>query len=80
MQNDFINRAIEFYIGCLRNEKNVDYTAPTLSSVIKSQIQDTERNLSEMLLKLAVEVAKQNHISVYCGEVDADALYRLNDM
>lgn len=33
-----------------------------------------------MLLKLAVEVAKQNHISFYCGEVDDDALYRLNDM
>ena len=39
-QNDFINKAIEFYIGYLHNEKNIDYIAPILSSVIKSQMQD----------------------------------------
>ena len=58
-QNDFINKAIEFYIGYLRNEKNIDYIAPILSSVIKSQMTDIERNLSEIIFKLAVEVAKQ---------------------
>ena len=33
---------------------------------------DIERNLSEMLFKLAVEVAKQNHIAVCRGELDED--------
>lgn len=79
-QNDFINKAIEFYIGYLRNEKNIDYIAPILSSVIKSQMTDIERNLSEIIFKLAVEVAKQNHIAVSRGELDEDTLYRLNDM
>lgn len=79
-QNDFINKAIKFYIGYLRNNKNLDYIAPILSSVMKSQMQDIERNLSEMLFKLAVEVAKQNHIAVSRGELDEDTLYRLNDM
>lgn len=62
-QNDFINKAIAFYIGYLRNEKNIDYIAPILSSVMKSQMVDIERNLSEIIFKLAVEVAKQNHIT-----------------
>lgn len=79
-KNDFINKAIAFYIGYLRNEKNIDYIAPILSSVMKSQMQDIERNLSEMLFKLAVEVAKQNHIAVSRGELDEDTLYCLNDM
>ncbi len=79
-QNDFINKAIEFYIGYLRNEKNIDYIAPILSSVMKSQMVDIERNLSEIIFKLAVEVAKQNHIAVSRGELDEDTLYRLNDM
>ena len=79
-QNDFINKAIEFYIGYLRNEKNIDYIAPILSSVIKSQMTDIERNLSEIIFKLAVEVAKQNHIAVCRGELDEDTLYRLKDM
>lgn len=79
-QNDFINRAIDFYIGYLRNEKNVDYIAPILSSVIKSQIQETERNVCEMLFKLAVEVAKQNHITACQEEIDEASLAKLNDM
>ena len=40
-QNEFINKAIEFYIGYLHNEKNIDYIAPILSSVIKSQMQES---------------------------------------
>ena len=79
-QNEFINKAIEFYIGYLRNEKNTDYIAPVLSSILKSQMTDIERNLSEIIFKLAVEVAKQNHIAVSRGELDEDTLYRLNDM
>lgn len=79
-KNDFINKAIEFYIGYLRNEKNIDYIAPILSSILKSQMTDIERNLSEMLFKLAVEVAKQNHIAVCRGELDEDTLYCLNDL
>lgn len=79
-QNDFINKAIDFYIGYLRNEKNIDYIAPILSSVLKSQMTDIERNLSEIIFKLAVEVAKQNHIAVSRGELDENTLYRLNDM
>lgn len=79
-KNDFINKAIDFYIGYLRNNKNLDYIAPILSSVMKSQMQSVERNLSEILFKLAVEVAKQNHIAVSRGELDDDTLHRLNDM
>ncbi len=79
-KNDFINKAIAFYIGYLRNEKNIDYIAPILSSVLKSQMTDIERNLSEIIFKLAVEVAKQNHIAVCRGELDEDTLYRLNDL
>lgn len=79
-KNDFINKAIEFYIGYLRNEKNIDYIAPILSSILKSQMTDIERNLSEIIFKLAVEVAKQNHIAVSRGELDENTLYRLNDM
>ena len=79
-KNDFINKAIDFYIGYLRNEKNIDYIAPILSSILKSQMTDIERNLSEMLFKLAVEVAKQNHIAVSRGYINEEVLESLNDM
>lgn len=79
-KNAFINKAIEFYMGYLRNEKNTDYIAPILSSVIKSQMNDATRNVSEMIFKLAVEVAKQNHIAVSRGYISEEVLESLNDM
>ena len=79
-QNDFINKAIEFYIGYLRNNKNLDYIAPILSTVMKSQMQSIEKNLSEILFKLAVEVAKSNHITAYYNEMTEERLQQLNDL
>jgi len=78
-QNDFINKAIDFYIGYLRNEKNIDYIAPILSSVIKSQMNDVTRNFSEMIFKLAVEVAKQNHLLSLGLRIGEEDLIDLND-
>lgn len=78
-QNDFINKAIEFYIGYLRNEKNTDYIAPILSSILKSQMTDIERNLSEIIFKLAVEVAKQNHLLSLGLRIGEEDLVDLND-
>ena len=78
-KNDFINKAIQFYIGYLRNKKNVDYIAPILSSVMKSQMADIEHNLSEMLFKLAVEVAKQNHLLSLGLRIGEEDLIDLND-
>lgn len=79
-RNDFINRAIEFYIGYLRSDGNVDYVAPILASVIKSQMQSVERNVSEIIFKLAVEVAKQNHLTASRMNLSEEQLERLNDM
>ena len=78
-KNDFINKAIEFYIGYLRNEKNTDYIAPILSSILKSQMTDIERNLSEIIFKLAVEVAKQNHLLSLGLRIGEEDLIDLND-
>ena len=78
-KNDFINKAIAFYIGYLRNEKNIDYIAPILSSILKSQMTDIERNLSEIIFKLAVEVAKQNHLLSLGLRIGEEDLIDLND-
>ena len=77
--NAFVLKAIDFYLGYLRNEKNIDYIAPILSTVMKSQMTDIERNLSEMLFKLAVEVAKQNHLLAMGLRIGEDDLVDLND-
>ena len=56
-QSEFVSDAIRFYIGYLQQGKNVDYLAPIISQTIKEEIGSTEKNISQLLFKLAVESA-----------------------
>ena len=56
-QSEFVADAIRFYIGYLRQGKNVDYLAPIIAQTIKEEIRSTEKNISQILFKLAVEAA-----------------------
>ena len=54
--NAFIIKAIEFYLGYLRQGKNLNYISPILASSIKSEMKNSEQNVSEMLYKMAVQI------------------------
>ena len=55
--SEFVSDAIRFYIGYLKQGKNVDYLAPIIAQTIKEEIRSTEKNISQILFKLAVEAA-----------------------
>ena len=52
----FVFKAIDFYLGYLRQGKNLNYISPILASSIKSEIKNTEHNLSEIIFKMAVQI------------------------
>lgn len=79
-KSEFVCQAVDFYIGYLRSQKNINYLAPILAGAIKSEVQSLEDNLSEMLFKLAVEVAKSNHITALTNEIPDEDMEMLNDM
>ena len=54
--NAFVLKAIDFYLGYLKQGKNLNYISPILASSIKSEIKNTEHNLSEMVYKMAVQI------------------------
>ena len=54
-KGDFVCKAIEFYIGYLRQQKNINYLAPMLAGAIKSEVRSLGKDVCEMLFKLAVE-------------------------
>ena len=54
--NAFIIKAIEFYLGYLRQGKNLNYISPILASSIKSEMKNSEQNMSEMIFKMAVQI------------------------
>ena len=66
-QSEFVSDAIRFYIGYLQQGKNVDYLAPIIAQTIKEEIGNTEKNISQILFKLAVESAVVSQ--VYASQI-----------
>ena len=56
-RSEFISDALHFYDGYLKQGKNVDYLAPIIAQAIKEEIGSIEKNISQILFKLAVETA-----------------------
>lgn len=56
-QSEFAADAIRFYIGYLQQGKNVNYLAPIIAQCIREEIGSTEKNICQILFKLAVEAA-----------------------
>lgn len=56
-QSEFVSDAIRFYIGYLQQGKNVNYLAPIITQCIREEIGSTEKNICQILFKLAVEAA-----------------------
>lgn len=79
-KSDFVCQAINFYIGYLHQQKCIDYLSPILAQSIKSEIESVEKNISEMLFKLAVEQAKLSNIVAATNQIDEHMLSALNNL
>lgn len=60
--NAFVLKAIDFYLGYLRQGKNLNYISPILASSIKSEMKNIEHNLSEIIFKMAVQLSMLTQI------------------
>ena len=77
-KSDFVCQAVNFYIGYLHQQKCIDYLSPILAQTIKSEIESGEKNISEMLFKVAVEQAKLSNVIAATNQFDTDTMSRLN--
>ena len=64
-RSEFISNALRFYIGYLKQGRNVDYLAPIIAQTIKEEIRSTEKNISQILFKVAVESAMLAQIQAF---------------
>ena len=62
-RSEFISNALEFYIAWLHSQETSKVLTPALESVIGSKIALTEDRISQLLFKLTVEIAVQNHLT-----------------
>ena len=79
-QSEFVSDAIRFYIGYLKQGKNVDYLAPIIAQTIKEEIRSTEKNISQILFKLAVESAMLSELQAIQIRATPDQMEQLRRM
>lgn len=77
-QSEFIEKAVNFYIGYLAGEENVDYFSRAVSASLKALIKSSEDRISRLQFKEAVELAKIVRMIAPLCELDEDELHRLH--
>lgn len=79
-KSEFVDKAVSFYIGYLRQQNEVDYLSPLITETVKSQIAGTEQRLARLLFKVAVELGKLSHMTAAIHNIDEETLHSLQEM
>ena len=77
-RNEFVNKAIQFYIAYLNGNNDIDFLAPVLSKMVGGTVHNSEYRLARLHFKTAVEMAKLAHMIASLSKVDDEALRRLH--
>lgn len=79
-KTEFIEKAVKFYIGYLRQQEEVNYLSPMITETVKAQINGTEQRLARLIFKVAVELGKLSHMTAAMNDVDDETLKSLHAM
>ena len=79
-RNEFINKAVQFYLAFLNNRSSSEFLTPALESVIAGKIGDTENRIARVLFKQSVELAMMMHIVAATNDVQPEDLTKLRKM
>ena len=79
-KTEFIEKAVTFYIGYLRQQEEVNYLSPMITETVKAQIKGTEQRLARLIFKVAVELGKLSHMTAALNDVDDETLKSLHSM
>ena len=75
--SSFVCRAVSFYMAFLNTGNANEFLAPVIAGTIKSEIRSVEKNLSEMIFKLAVEQSVSNNIVAFCNDINPNNIESL---
>ncbi len=78
--SEFIKKAINFYIGFLKSEDNVNYLSPRITSSVDAVVHGAEQRINRNLFKIAVELGKVAHAVAAANDVDEDTMRELHAM
>lgn len=75
--NEFIVKAILFYLGYLSTENNKSYLPNIVTSTLKGIVAESDNRQNRMLFKLAVEMAMMMNVIASSQNIDRISLERL---
>ena len=79
-RSEFIEKAINFYLGYLKSANNVNYLSPTITSSVDAVVHGAEQRINRNLFKIAVELGKLAHTLATANNVDEETLRELHMM
>ncbi len=75
-KSEFIEKAVNFYIGYLTSEDNKSFLPSIVTSTLKSIVAESDNRTSRILFKIAVELAILQNIVAATNEIDDVSLKR----
>ncbi len=79
-KNELIEKAPKFYLGSLKQEKNINYLSLRITSATQAIFVGTEQRMNRNLFKIAVELGKISHTVAAANGVDDEILQELHAM
>ena len=76
-KSEFIEKAVIFYTGYLSANENGKYVPNVVSSTLKAIVDESDRRISRMVFKLAVELAMTMNVIAATHDIDESSLERL---
>ncbi len=73
-QNEFIEKAIHFYVEHLAAEESSRFLPSALVAALRSTVQGSENRIARLLFKLTVEISMMMHVLAAGLEIDASQL------
>jgi Arc/MetJ-type ribon-helix-helix transcriptional regulator len=67
-KGDFVRDAVDFYLNYLKTQESLDFISPLLATAVRNDLSGFEKNVCEMLFKVAVENAKQSYLLASINE------------
>ena len=76
-QNEFIEKAIHFYVEHLSAQSSTSFLPSALVSALRATIKGSEDRIARLLFKLTVEVSMMMHVLALGLEIDASQIDNL---
>ena len=75
--NEFVEHAVEFYVGYLSAEDCLHFLPPSLAAAVCGTVHDSENRIARLLFKLAVEISMMMNVLASEADVSPETLERL---